>query len=94
MANGDAVDDRGFRRIARLFDRTFLEFGSGGAWDVPDTGDVDVTPEAVSCWNPSAWSNVSDVSTGEAMFVSETEGWLPLLRGSRAAMAAMKLGSY
>lgn len=92
MANGDAVDDRGFRRIARLFDRTFLEFGNCAAWDVPDTGDVDVTPEAVSCWNVSAWSNVSGVSTGEAAFVSGAEGWLPLLRGSRAVMAAIKLG--
>jgi hypothetical protein len=42
VANGDAVDDRGFRRMARLFDRAFLELGSGGAWDVPATGDVDV----------------------------------------------------
>jgi hypothetical protein len=92
VANGDAVDDRGFRRMARLFDRAFLEFGSGGAWDVPATGDVDVEPGAVSCWNLSAWSNVSDVLTGEALSVSEAEGWLPLLRGSRAAMAAIQKG--
>jgi hypothetical protein len=95
VANGDAVEDRGFRRIARLFDRTFLEFGRLGSWaarDVPDTGVVDVEPEAVSCWNPSAWSDVSDVSTVEAPFVSETEGWLPLLRGSRAAMAVKQNG--
>jgi hypothetical protein len=86
VANGDAVDDKGFRRMARLWDRTFLEFGSG--WHVPDAGDVDVgvrTGGAVICWNPSAWSNVS---TLEALFVSETEGWPPLLRESRAAMAA------
>jgi len=92
VANGDAVGARGFRRIARLLDRTFLEFGRLGscaAWDVPETDDADVNAGAVGCWNPPAWSNVSRVSTVEALFVSETEGWLPLLRGSRATVAAM-----
>lgn len=54
-------------------------------------------PETVSSWNPWAWFNVSvaSVSTGEAASVSETEGWLPLLRGSRAAMAvSLATGVY
>lgn len=72
MANGDAVGN-GLRRIARLWDRTFLEFGR--VWTVPDAAGIDAWVEAgigtIWWWNPSAWSNVS---TTEAMFVSGIEG--------------------